>query len=332
MHVIDAVVAASCAVIVLGACSLRGSDRNRERARSGCLISAALLVIAVLNLLVELADRAGDPAAVALHSATLVMPLVLVGLGLMGIRGVTAEAEAATPLRVVAIGAHPDDLELAAGGTLARWASEGAHVHGLVMSHGSRGGDAERRIHEAVAGAHAMGLVDIDVLDHPDTCLAEHANEMVLAIEDTLRRIEPDIILTHSHHDAHQDHAAVHDAVMRAARRATSILCFESPSVTSEFSPTAFVDISAHLPAKIAAVHRHRDQSGKPYMGADRLRGMAAFRGSQARVEFAEGFEQMRMLVGDHRAPSIVRSEHRAETLEVRTASTRLEPVDGRQP
>ena len=48
--------------------------------------------------------------------------------------------------------------------------------------------------------------------------------------------------------------------------------------------------------------------------------------------EFAEGFEQMRMLVGDHRAPSIVRSEHRAETLEIRTASTRLEPVDGRQP
>ncbi|GAA1963855.1 hypothetical protein [Microbacterium aquimaris] len=73
--------------------------------------------------------------ATAVHSATLAMPVVLVGVALVGTR-----TAASTPphrrMRVVGIAAHPDGLELAAGATLARWAAEGAAVHGLVTEGG----------------------------------------------------------------------------------------------------------------------------------------------------------------------------------------------------
>lgn len=196
---------------------------------------------------------------------------------------------------ILAVGAHPDDLELACGGTLARYAEDGAEVHGLVMNDGSRGGDSRKRLREADEGARVMGLTSITVLDHPDTSLSEDADAMVRDVEEAIARLQPTMIFTHSANDNHQDHVAVHLAVVRAARQHPSILCFESPSATRAFAPSVFVDIAGQVSAKEAAVQTHRDQSGKPYMTAHRVRGLAAFRGSQARTAYAEGFELVRM-------------------------------------
>lgn len=88
-------------------------------------------------------------------------------------------------------------------------------------------------------------------------------------------------------------------AVLRAARQRSSLLCFESPSVTRMLTPTVSCDISAQLESKVSAVNLHKDQSGKPHMNDRRLRGLAAFRGSEAKVKFAEGFEPVRMLLND---------------------------------
>jgi LmbE family N-acetylglucosaminyl deacetylase len=198
--------------------------------------------------------------------------------------------------RVLAVGAHPDDLELACGGSLARFADEGHEVMAIVMSHGSTGGDGAVREKEALGGAESLELSGISVQNFTDTKMSMEIEEMMRAIELAVDLFRPDIILTHSAHDQHQDHHAVHLATMRAARRSSTILCFESPSATKEFSPSYFVDISDYLEAKVAAVKRHKNQAGKPYMGAQVLRGAAVFRGSQARTEHAEGFEVMRAL------------------------------------
>ena len=96
---------------------------------------------------------------------------------------------------------------------------------------------------------------------------------------------KPDIILTHSRNDQHQDHHAVHLATLRAARRCSTILCFESPSVTNDFSARFFVDIGDYMDTKIAAVREHANQSGK-----------ALHRGEQAKVGYAEGYEVVRAL------------------------------------
>ncbi|MBX8996896.1 PIG-L family deacetylase [Corynebacterium testudinoris] len=197
---------------------------------------------------------------------------------------------------VLAVGAHPDDLEIACGGTLAKMADGGHHVHGLVLSDGQVGGDASVRPDEARAGANFLELESITVHAFPDTRLAEHDGDLVRAIEERIREIKPDVILTHSRNDHHQDHHAVHLATLRAGRRHPTILCFESPSTTRNFNPNYFVNISEYLGAKVHAVSRHIDQAGKPYMKPDKLRGIASFRGSQAKIDVAEGFEIVRAL------------------------------------
>lgn len=141
-----------------------------------------------------------------------------------------------------------------------------------------------------------MGVQDVVVHSLTDTKLADHNMEMVRLIEAKLTEFGPDVILTHSANDHHQDHEAVHYAVLRAARRHPTILCFESPSVTRAFSPSFFIDIRDHVDVKVHAIEHHKDQSGKPYMGRDTVRGIASFRGSQAKREFVEAFEPVRVL------------------------------------
>lgn len=203
---------------------------------------------------------------------------------------------APNPRRIVAIGAHPDDLELACGGTLAKLADSGHEVHAVVMSDGRVGGDSAVRRTEARMGGAFLGSASVDLFSFTDTAMAAEGQQMVQAIESVLLRYNPDIILTHSGHDQHQDHNAVHLATLRAARRHPSILCYESPSATRDFDPSVFVEISDYVDVKVRAVEMHRDQSGKPYMTPDRVRGTAAFRGSQAKRPYAEGYEPVRML------------------------------------
>ncbi|MFI5957895.1 PIG-L deacetylase family protein [Cryptosporangium sp. NPDC051539] len=209
---------------------------------------------------------------------------------------------AGQPRRIVAIGAHPDDLELACGGTIAKLHDSGHEVHALVMSGGEVGGDASRRPGEAVSGGKLLGTTSVTVHDFPDTRLRDVELEMTQVIEAAIRRYNADIVLTHSGNDQHQDHHAVHLATLRAGRQHPAILCYESPSVTSDFSPQVFVDIGDYVDVKVSAVSAHRDQAGKPYMTGDRIRGIASFRGSQAKIAHAEGFEPVRLLcssVGD---------------------------------
>ncbi|MDO5683312.1 MAG: PIG-L deacetylase family protein, partial [Propionibacteriaceae bacterium] len=205
----------------------------------------------------------------------------------------------ARPRTILAIGAHPDDLEIACGGSLAMLVDAGHHVHGLVMTAGAVGGDPLRRPREAREGAHFLGLASLTVHDLPDTNLALTENRMVELMEQAINRFSPDIILTHSVHDQHQDHLAVHHATLRAARRHHSILCYESPSVTRDFNPDVFLDVGDYTDIKFQAVLAHRDQVGKSYMSRDVLASVTRFRGQQAKRSHAEAFESVRLLVNE---------------------------------
>jgi LmbE family N-acetylglucosaminyl deacetylase len=255
--------------------------------------------------------------AVAVSAALLVANMTAFVLGLQGFwhaadltvtaAGLTATAipmalmrirvsPAAQQRRVLAIGAHPDDIELACGGTLAKFVDSGHEVQVLVMSDGKQGGDVDARSGDARRGAGFIGLAGLQHFSFTDADLASHAQEMIRVIEESIVRFNPDIILTHSQHDHHQDHQAVHTATLRAARRHSSILCYESPSATRDFDPSVFVDIDDYMEVKVRAVQMHIDQRDKPYMCAERIRGTAVFRGAQARRKLAEAYEPVRML------------------------------------
>ena len=276
----------------------------RRHFRRPLFVVTVTLAVSVVSVPVGLSIAVSEPGAASRWTPYAAGALMLALLGTTGFFLYMRHARIADAhvRRVLVVGAHPDDLELACGGSLARFADEGHQVVAIVMSHGGRGGDGDSRKQEALDGAESLDLAGISVQDFTDTRMATEIDEMVKVIELAVDLFKPDLILTHSAHDQHQDHHAVHLATMRAGRRSPTILCFESPSVTSDFSPSYFVDISDYLDAKIAAVERHKDQAGKPYVGAKVLRGAAVFRGGQARTAHAEGFEVIRALssgVGD---------------------------------
>jgi len=276
----------------------------RRHLRSPLVVITVILAVCVLAIPVSLSIAVTQPGPGSGWTQYAAGVEMLAVVGITGLFFYMRHPPLATAhvRRVLVVGAHPDDLELACGGSLARFADEGHQVIAIVMSHGDKGGEGENREQEAIAGAESLELAGISVQDFTDSKMATEIEQMVKVVELAVNLFKPDIILTHSAHDQHQDHHAVHLATMRAGRRSPTILCFESPSVTSEFSPSYFVDISDYIDAKIAAVQRHKDQAGKPYMGSKVLRGAAVFRGGQARTSHAEGFEVIRALssgVGD---------------------------------
>lgn len=197
--------------------------------------------------------------------------------------------------RILAIGAHPDDLEIACGGTLSRLCDEGHEVVGLILTHGSQGGDSQVRQIEAHNGARFLGLSELTLHNLPDTRLDLPTVRQI--IEEKVQTFAPDIIFTHSQHDQHQDHQIIYQATLQAGRRVHTILCYESPSTTLDFKPDLFVEIGDYVDIKIESIREHRNQSRKAYVDAALVRAQARMRGEQTKTHYAEGFEIRRALL-----------------------------------
>jgi len=261
-------------------------------------ILAVGVVSSFLNMtrLASLLSRGvGIPASVLDVASEYVsmIGLSIVVILLIGLR-VFAERKDARPWRVLVVGAHPDDIEIACGAAMARMHDTGHVIWGLVMTQGEQGGDSSVRPGEARQGANFLGLDSVRICNFPDTRLSEQAVPLITAIEEQMALCKPDMIFTHSLHDLHQDHRAVHEATLRAARNHDTIFCYESPSVTQEFLPTFFVDVSDYIDVKIESIKEHWDQRGKPYVQSERVKGVAVFRGGQAKLRYAEAFEVVR--------------------------------------
>jgi LmbE family N-acetylglucosaminyl deacetylase/tetratricopeptide (TPR) repeat protein len=191
---------------------------------------------------------------------------------------------------VLAVGAHPDDIEFGAGGLLARLKQEGTRVYGLVMSQGERGTPGRnRRPDEAREGARVLGLDGMWILDFPDTRLRERIPDMRDAVAARLEELDVDLVITHSFREVHGDHVAVFEATKEAARRC-SMMCFETVSTPPEFVPNYFADVTAFVERKLQAIAAHRSQGDKGYMNPELVLGRAAHRGLQVNVPYAEAF------------------------------------------
>lgn len=177
---------------------------------------------------------------------------------LIGLR-LERNAAAVRPV-VLAIGAHPDDVEIGVGGLLAAHRAAGDAVVILTLSRGDRGGNAEHRQHESLAAAELIGarlfLEDLD-----DTRISP-ADPTVSIIERVVGEVSPTVVYTHSQHDRHQDHRAVHQAASVATRRVPTIACYQSPSATVEFHPNRFVPIDGFTDTKLALLACFATQSG----------------------------------------------------------------------
>jgi LmbE family N-acetylglucosaminyl deacetylase len=199
---------------------------------------------------------------------------------------------------ILALGAHPDDLELGCGATLAKLTEAGWHVRAVIFSHGNVGASPRfDRAAETRAALSSLGIEDVHVHSLPDTRFHEHLNDLIAAMQEHVREMSPRRVYTMFKEDRHQDHRAVHQASLVACRRVPQILAYETPSSYPNFIPTVFEAVGDFMERKVDALKLHESQAERLYMNEDMIRSAAHFRGVQVELGRAEGFIPYKLIL-----------------------------------
>ena len=205
-------------------------------------------------------------------------------------------------MKILAIGPHPDDIEIGCGGYLLIAKKKKCDINLLVMTGGQAGGDPETRAKEQVRAAKTLGaklrwggLIDTKV---------ELNGELIQILEREINEIKPDLIFAPYHKDTHQDHRNISTAVITAARYKKKVLFYEVPS-SLNFEPTVFVNISSVINGKYGLLKAHVSQIKKTRIPGltiiKNAEASAIFRGVQNRVKYAEGFMPLRLELTEFR-------------------------------
>jgi LmbE family N-acetylglucosaminyl deacetylase len=228
--------------------------------------------------------------------------------------------EGTTPKCALAVYAHPDDPEVACGGTLARWASLGCDVHLVIACRGEKGSFdpatdpdalAASRAAEVERAAEVLGLVSVEHLGYPDGDI-ENDRTLRARLIEIVRRVQPDALVAPdptavffgdsyvNHRDHRQLGWAVLDTIVPAA---TPLYVPEAgPAhqvslvlLSGTLEADAWIDIDAALTTKVAAVACHESRlGGDPDLVAELLEHRAAEEGLRAGVAHAEAFRRLR--------------------------------------
>lgn len=203
-------------------------------------------------------------------------------------------AAGATRERVLAIGAHPDDVEIGCAGTLLDHRRRGDRITILTLSRGAVGGDTRARLAEAETTANAIGA-QLLFGDLPDTRIDDGIATIRL-IEDVVNALDPTVVYVHSLNDNHQDHRAVSTAARGATRGVRRVFAYQSPSATNNFLPTQFVNVDQTLRAKVEVLQMFRSQDGRSYLEPELVVAGARYwaRHLAANARYAEPFEVIR--------------------------------------
>jgi LmbE family N-acetylglucosaminyl deacetylase len=228
------------------------------------------------------------------------------------------------PTRVLAIGAHPDDVEFGAGGTLGLLREAGARISVVVCTDGGRGGrgladPAATRRAEQEHAARLLGIEDVVMLAHPDGELAADAR-LVGELVREIRRTRPELVLAHDPrtwwqpfgsvvHPGHSDHRAAGAATLDALYPRAASPNFHAEQLGSgglapwyprelwlfdAAAPDLVVDVAARFERKLDALRAHASQEDAAGGLVAAARAAAALRGAPDRP--AEAFVRLRLL------------------------------------
>lgn len=210
-------------------------------------------------------------------------------------------------MKILAVGAHLDDIEIACGGTLAKAIESGHTVKVLIMSksgYTNKEGKVQRSddlaVSEGVKALHTLGISDIEILDF-ETKDIPFRSDVVNAIDVCIDSFAPDLIFTHHPFDTHQAHEGVSKATIAAARRKNTIFFYEpiTPSGRSyvAFKAQMYVDIESTIEKKIDSLKCHTSEYNK-FGAEDWIEGVrcrCGFRGYEIGKKYAEAFEILRL-------------------------------------
>lgn len=174
-------------------------------------------------------------------------------------------------MRIIGFGAHPDDAEIYFLGLLLAARARGDAIGWAVATDGAKGGGgdpaelAARRRREAEEAAADVGVQPL-FLDRPDGGLADDA-ELLQRVEAALVDLAPDLVVTHAPNDYHPDHRALAAAVVAAASFRVPVLHADTFAGVG-FAPSHYVDVTAQMAAKRAAIRRHGSQRPERFVAA----------------------------------------------------------------
>ncbi len=205
-------------------------------------------------------------------------------------------------LSVLCLGAHSDDIEIGAGGTLLGWIAAGIHVdvHWCVLSAaGPRAVEAEA---SAAAFLDGAASADVQLAEFRDGFFPAEGAELKLWMERLKPRVQPDVIFTHRRDDAHQDHREISRLTWNTFRNHL-IFEYEIPKWDGDIGrPNFYVPLTARvLEKKLEILSSHfASQRSKDWFDGEVFRGLARLRGMECRASerYAEAFVARKVCLG----------------------------------
>ena len=174
-------------------------------------------------------------------------------------------------MKILAIGAHYDDIELNCLGTLLKAKDQGARIFTFVITDGAKGGDPKERELEQEVVNDLSGFEDNNKFEYPDGTLI-HNYILVNGMDWLLDMYKPDYIITHTENDFHQDHVAVAKAVKSANRSGeASLITFPSQDIKIPFDANLYVDITKYFDKKLKILKEFKSQKDKPWLQEDTI-------------------------------------------------------------
>ena len=203
-------------------------------------------------------------------------------------------------MNILAIGAHPDDIEIGCGATLAKYAKNGHNIYLFIATDGSEGGNVKIRRSEQEESKRIIGAKEIFWGEYKDTEIKINKSA-ITKIEGIINKIKPDLIFINFYNDTHQDHRHIAAITTSATRYIRNVLFYETPT-TQDFQPNVFVDIGENfLKIKEELLKAHTSQIYRTNIAnlsiIEVAQSSAHFRGIQARVPYAEAFQSLRLFI-----------------------------------
>lgn len=203
---------------------------------------------------------------------------------------------------ILAIGAHPDDVEISSFGFLAKQRDEGANIHVFVVSPDSLSDgslmydriDETKKAFDLIPGVNLNFRYKNNITFDDYQSLSEDIRTLII-------NNHIDLVLIHSKNDTMQEHRLLHEITMTALRRLPiSVFAYRSPS-TQMFSPNLIVDISKYYDIKVKALKQHKTQSNKTFLSEESIRIFnQSWDAKMYDIDFYEGFDILRVV--DRRA------------------------------
>jgi LmbE family N-acetylglucosaminyl deacetylase len=203
---------------------------------------------------------------------------------------------------VLALSPHTDDVELGAGGTLARWIEEGKEVFYVAFSiaeksvpEGFPQNILEKECRQATKSLGLKGN-DISIYKFPVRDFPQFRQEILEIMVSLRDKLEPDLVLVPSLRDIHQDHRIIAEEGRRVFKY-TNLLAYELPWNLFSFEASCLIALQRrHVDKKMEAIKCYQSQKHRNYTGEEFLSGWVRSRGIQIHTEYAEAFDVMRLV------------------------------------